>query len=69
MTNNDYPLCPGKIKISSDMLSKYCGDIANKYGIKVWWSQKIRSKFKRSSQVCSSLQKSSVLFIIGNEVD
>ena len=33
--HNDYPLCPEKIEISSDMLSKYCRNIANKYGIKV----------------------------------
>ena len=34
-SHSDYPLAPEKIEISSDMLSKYCGDIANKYGIKV----------------------------------
>ena len=33
--HNDYPLAPEKIEISSDMLSKYCSNIANKYGIKV----------------------------------
>ena len=33
-SHSDYPLCSEKIEISSDMLSKYCGDIANKYGIK-----------------------------------
>ena len=33
--HDGYPLAPEKIKISSDMLSKYCSDIANKYGIKV----------------------------------
>ena len=33
--NNDYPLCPEKIDISHDMLSKYCKDIADWYGIKV----------------------------------
>ena len=32
--HNDYPLCPEKIEISSDVLSKYCSDIASKYGIK-----------------------------------
>ena len=32
---SDYPLAPEKLKISSDMLSKYCNDTANKYGIKV----------------------------------
>ena len=38
---NDYPLCPEKIEISSDMLSKYCIDIANKYGIKVGGVKKL----------------------------
>ena len=33
--HNNYPLAPEKIEISSDMLSKYCSDIANKYEIKV----------------------------------
>ena len=32
--HSDYPLAPEKLKISSDMLSKHCSDIANKYGIK-----------------------------------
>ena len=30
---NDYPLRPEKIEVSSDMLSKYCGEIADWYGI------------------------------------
>ena len=33
--HNDYPLVPEKLEISSDMLSKYCSDIADKYGITV----------------------------------
>ena len=33
--HNDYPLCPEKIEISSDMFSKNCSDIVIKYGIKV----------------------------------
>ena len=33
--HNDYPLCPENIEISLDMLSRYCNDIGNKYGIKV----------------------------------
>ena len=28
-SHSDYPLCPEKIEISSDMLSKYCSDIAD----------------------------------------
>ena len=33
--HNDYPLSPEKLAVSSDMLSKYCKKIADKYGIKV----------------------------------
>ena len=33
--HSDYPLAPEKLEISSDILSKYCSDIADKYGIKV----------------------------------
>ena len=33
--HNDYPLAPEKLAISSDMLSKYCKTIADKYEIKV----------------------------------
>ena len=39
--HSDYPLAPEKIEISSDMLSKYCSDIANKCGIKVGESRKL----------------------------
>ena len=33
--HNDYPLAPEKLAVSSDMLSKYCKKIADKYKIKV----------------------------------
>ena len=33
--HSDYPLCPEKIEVRSDMLSKYCNDIADWYDIKV----------------------------------
>ena len=33
--HNDYPLAPEKLEISQKMLSKYCSDIADKYGIKI----------------------------------
>ena len=32
---NDYPLAPEKLAVSSDMLSKYCKKIVDKYEIKV----------------------------------
>ena len=33
--HNDHPLPPEKREITQNMLSKYCSDIANKYGIKI----------------------------------
>ena len=33
--HNDYPLAPEKLAVSSDMLSKYCKEIADRYKIKV----------------------------------
>ena len=33
--HNGYPLAPEKLAVSSDMLSKYCKEIADKYEIKV----------------------------------
>ena len=33
--HNDYPLTPEKLAVSSDMLSKYCKEIADRYKIKV----------------------------------
>ena len=32
---NDYPLAPEKLEISQNMLPKYCGNIADEYGIKI----------------------------------
>ena len=39
--HNDYPLTPEKTEVSSDILSKYCSDIAKKYGIKVGDANKL----------------------------
>ena len=33
--HNDYPLAPEKLAVSSDTLSKYCKQIADKYKMKV----------------------------------
>ena len=32
---NDYPIAPEKLAVTNDILSKYCKEIADKYGIKV----------------------------------
>ena len=48
--HNDYPLAPEKIKISQDMLSKYCCDIADKYGIKIGGVNKLVPNFRNKKK-------------------
>ena len=45
-SHNDYPLSPEKLKISSNMLSNYRSDIADKYGIKVGGVSKLVSNLR-----------------------
>ena len=66
-SHNDYPLAREKLEICSNMLSKYCSDIADKYGIEVGGIRKLVSNL-RDKKIHSSLQKSSVVFVIRNEV-
>ena len=40
-SHSDYPLCPEKIEVSSDMLSNYCSDITDKYDIKIGGVKKL----------------------------
>ena len=44
--HNDFPLAPEKLAVSSDMLSKYCKKIADKYETKVGDVKKINFKFR-----------------------
>ena len=39
--HNDYPLAPEKLEITQNVLSKYCSDIASKYGICKYVNMKI----------------------------
>ena len=54
-SHSDYPLAPEKLEICSNWLSKYCSDIANKYGIKVGGVNKLvpnlRKKIKYVVQI------------------
>ena len=62
-SDNDYPLAPEKLEISSDMLSKYCSDIADKYGIKASGVGNLDPNL-RDEKIRSSLQKYSVVFVM-----
>ena len=33
--HNDYPVCPEKVKVLNDMLSRYCKKISEKYNISI----------------------------------
>ena len=39
--HNDYPLCPEKVEVKYEMLSKYCKDIVDRYDIKVGGIEKL----------------------------
>ena len=58
-SHNDYPLAPEKLEISSD--------IAGKYGIKVGGVSTLVPNL-RDKKIQKSLQRSSVVFVIRNEV-
>ena len=59
--HNNYPLAiihyPEKLQINSDMLSKYCSEIADKYGTKVGGVNKLAPNLKNNLR--------NILFIIG----
>ena len=58
--HNDYPLAPEKLAVSSDMLSKYCKKIADKYEIKVGDLKKL---------IPNLGNKTNYVFVFRNETD
>ena len=49
-SHNDYPLAPEKLEISQNMLSKYCSDIADEYGIKIGSANKLVPNLSNKSK-------------------
>ena len=47
---NDYPLAPEKLGIRQDMLSNYCYNIENEYGIKIGGVNKLVRNFGNKSK-------------------
>ena len=69
-SHNDYPLAADKLAVSSDMLSKYCKNIADKFEIKISDVKKlIQNLGNKTNYVVHyrNLQKSS--FVFKNETD
>ena len=48
--HNDYPLTPDKFEISQNVLSKYCCNIANEYGIKFGGVNKLVPNLENKSK-------------------
>ena len=48
--HNDYPLCPEKVKLSNDMLSRYCKRIAEKYDISIGLVSKLIPTLKDKNE-------------------
>ena len=48
--HNDYPLAPERLEISQNMLSKYCSDSADEYGIKVGGVNKFVPNLRNKSK-------------------
>ena len=67
--HNDYPLAPEKLEISEKMLSKYCSDIAHKYGIKVGGVNKLVPNLRNKKNMSFTLQKSSAVFDTRNGIE
>ena len=66
--HNDYPLAPGKLEISHNVLSNYCSSIANKYDTKIGSVNKLVPNLGNKSKLSSLLKKYSFVFIAGNEI-
>ena len=49
---NDYPLAPEKLKVSHDMLSNYCINIVDKYGIEIGGANKSVPNLGNKSKSC-----------------
>ena len=65
---NDYPLAPEKLEISQNMLSKYCFNIANKYGIKIGGVNKLVPNLDNKSQYVVQYRNIHLYLSLGMEL-
>ena len=59
--HNDYPLGPEKIKVTKNMLSKYCKKISDTYNISIGLVQKLIPTLSNKKKLCLTLSKSTTL--------
>ena len=63
--HNDYPLAPEKLAAPSDMLSKHCKNIADKYEIKVGYVTKLIPNFGNKTNYVVHYRNLQLYFPLG----
>ena len=58
--HNDYPCAPEKVKVTNDMLSDYCKNIADKHNISTGLVHKLIPTLS-DKEKCTSLPKPSII--------
>ena len=66
--HNDYPLAPEKFEISQNMLSKYCSDIADEYGIKIGGVNKLVPNLGNKSKYVVHYRNLQLYLLFGMKV-
>ena len=62
---NDYPLAPEKLEISQNILSKYCSDIADEYGIKIGGVNKLVPNLSNKSKYVVQYRNLQLYLLLG----
>ena len=65
--HNDYTLAPEKPKISQNMLSKYCFNIANEYEIKIGGANKLVSNLGNKSKYVLHYKNLQLYLLLGRK--
>ena len=66
--HNDYPLAPEKLPVSSDRLSKYCKEIADKNDIKVGYVKKLIPNLRNKTEYVLHYRNLQLYLSLGMEL-
>ena len=66
--HSDYPLSPEKLEISQNMLSKYCSDIADEYGMKIGGVNKLVPNLGNKSKYVVHYRNLQLYLLLGTKL-
>ena len=66
--HSDYPLSPEKLEISQNILSKYCSDIADEYGIKIGGVNKLVPNLGNKSKYVVHYRNLQLYLLLGTKL-